>query len=98
MIVQIGQTSSLINPPTLSKGRKPFRKYLLYTEHRTSAKRWTLLNRFLIASKAKTAFTVCFFMSSDKGVYVSIYAEITIFKDANTRLPDILIRQKFGKL
>lgn len=33
-------------------------------------------------------------MSSEKGVYVSIYAEITIFKDENIRLSDILIRQR----
>lgn len=38
------------------------------------------MNRFLIASKAKSAFTVYFFMSSDKGVYVSIYAEVIISK------------------
>lgn len=33
-------------------------------------------------------------MSSEKGVYVSIYAEITILKDENIRLSDILIRQR----
>lgn len=49
------------------------------------------MNRFLIASKAKSAFTVYFFMSSDKGMYASIYAEVIIFKNENIRLLDTLI-------